>query len=75
MTTYTAPRETADAAEARTDWFDAYMPQWREMTEPDRFVSEADMPLAPLNSVERVSDEDWQGMTEALWSDPAERDY
>lgn len=59
--TYTAPRESADASEARRDFFDAEMPQWVEMTEPERFVSEADLPVYDRNAdTDRVSNEDWE---------------
>lgn len=60
-TTTTAPRETSAAAEARTDWFDAHMPQWREMTAPERFVSENDMPVYDRAlDAPHVSNEDWE---------------
>lgn len=61
------------ADEARLDFFDATFPYWEQAVNPERFVSESDMPLAPVNAVHAVSDADWQGMTEALYVDPAER--
>lgn len=52
---------TAVADEANTLWWDENMPEWREMDteEVPEFLP--------------VSEEDWSGIGEALWCDPAER--
>ena len=67
-TTYTAPIESADAAEARLDWFDHHMPQWEEMTDPERFVSEDDLPVYDTSADDdRVSNEDWEAFLSDRW--------
>lgn len=67
-TTYRPVTETADAAEARMDHFDYFMPQWREMTDPERFVSENDLPVYDTSADEsRVSNEDWEAFLSDRW--------
>ena len=71
--TYTAPRESADAAEARRDFFDYAFPYWEVATAPERFVSEDDMPVYDTSADESyVSNEDWEAMAEAMWNDHRE---
>lgn len=76
--TFVPVHESADASEARRDFFDATFPYWEQAVEPDRFVSESDM-MVPGTTYDRsvwaVSDADFDAMCEALWSDPAERNY
>lgn len=52
-------------------------PDWQESEGlHDRFLTESDFPVYDDSVDEsRVPDEDWQAMAEALWVDPAERDW
>lgn len=66
-----------DADEARIDFFDATFPEW-EVREGmgDRFVSEGDMPVWDEAAAQAEAERDaWDGMAEAMWSHPAERNY
>lgn len=72
---YTAPRESADAAEARLDFFFAEYPYWEQATNPERFVPESAFPVAPAEVAGLPTTEDWEAFAEANWSDPAERGF
>lgn len=65
------------AREAYADMFSAEFPDW-EIREGYgvRYLSERDMPAEDASADEsQMTAEDWETMAEALWSDPAERDY
>ena len=74
-TTYTAPSESIEAAEARVEFFDETFPYWEQAVNPDRFVPEAAFPVAPVEPVGMVTVSDWEAYAEANWSDPAERHF
>lgn len=51
------------ADEARVDFFDATFPYWEQASNPERFVSESDMPVYDTTAdAGRVPNEDWERM-------------
>lgn len=74
-TQYTAPVESADAAEARLDFFAAEFPYWEQAVNPERFVPESAFPVAPATVPNMPTTADWEAFAAANYSDPAELSY
>lgn len=59
------------ATEADVEAWDEHTPEWREQDDPERFVSEWDL---PVSDPEPVSAEDWDWFIGETFVDWAERD-
>jgi len=52
-----------EADEARVEYFDQNLPYWEQASNPERFVSESDLPVYDASAdTGRVPNEDWERM-------------
>ena len=63
------------AAEAAAEAFEIDFPEWWDREAyGDTILGEGDFPVYDATAdMARVSNEDWEAMAEAMWTDPAER--